>query len=62
MRKLTYLINEADTSYEMEFITDRTPQWTESQYMRHRINTVMKLISDEKTKEKKPISRKVELG
>ena len=50
MRKLTYTINEGGESYIMEFITDRTPQWTESQYMRHR-TCEMILIEDEPTDE-----------
>jgi hypothetical protein len=50
MRKLTYVIAEGDTSYSMVFITDRTPQWTESQYMRHR-TCEMILIEDEPTDE-----------
>ena len=51
MKKLTYLITEGDESYSMVFITDRTAQWTEQQYMRHRINIVMNFISEEKTDE-----------
>ena len=66
MRKLTYLITEEGKQYQkiysLEFITDRNPQWTEQQYLRNRSNTTMKLISDEETEEKKPVSREVELG
>ena len=62
MRKLTYLIVEGDKTFGLEFITDRTPQWTESQYMRHRRGITMELISDEETEEKEPISREVKLG
>ena len=62
MRKLTYKITEVSNTYGLEFITDRTPQWTEKQYMRHRSNITMELISDEATEEKKPLSREVKLG
>jgi hypothetical protein len=62
MRKLVYQIIEDDKKYNLEFITDRTPQWTEQQYTRHRINCRMELISNETTEEKEPISREVELG
>jgi hypothetical protein len=46
----------------MEFISDRTAQWTETQYMRHRKGITMELISDEETEEKEPVSREVDLG
>ena len=66
MRKLTYLITEegeqSQKIYSLEFITDRTPTWTEQQYLRNRSNTKMELISDEETEEKEPVSREVELG
>jgi|TARA_R100000479_G_C6236652_1_gene147229 hypothetical protein len=66
MRKLVYKITEdTDTSqhiYFLEFITDRTSEWTESQYLRHRNNTIMELVSDEETEEKEPVSREVKLG
>ncbi len=66
MRKLTYKIVEETTNSQthkfIEFITNRTPQWTEEQYLRNRINTTMELIGDEETKEKEPISREVRLG
>ena len=63
MRKLVYKITESrNEPYHIEFITDRTPSWTEEQYQRHRNHIVMELISDEETEEKKPISREVELG
>lgn len=60
MRKLTYVITDNGKTYYMEFITDRTPQWTESQYTRHRLNCKMELISDEPTTETKPITRKID--
>ena len=66
MRKLTYLITEegpqSQKIYSLEFITDRTPTWTEQQYLRNRSNTKMELISDEATEEKEAISREIDLG
>jgi hypothetical protein len=62
MRKLTYLVIENNKTYGMEFISDRTAQWTETQYMRHRKGITMELISDEETEEKEPVSREVDLG
>jgi hypothetical protein len=66
MRKLTYLITEegpqSQKIYSLEFITDRTPTWTEQQYLRNRSNTFMELISDEATEEKEPVSREINLG
>lgn len=63
MRKLVYKVTEDDTNYyHLEFITDRTPEWTEQQYLRHRSNTKMELLSNETTEEQKPISREVGLG
>ena len=59
MRKLTYLITEQNESYSMVFVTDRTSQWTEEQYMRHRICT-MSLVGDEPTEETKPTSYKLD--
>jgi len=62
MRKLIYNVTDGDEKYTLEFITDRTPEWTEQQYTRHRINCRMDLISNETTEEQKPISREVGLG
>jgi len=62
MRKLIYNVTDGDEKYTLEFITDRTPEWTEQQYTRHRINCRMELISNETTEEQKPISREVGLG
>ena len=62
MRKLIYNVTDGDERYTLEFITDRTPEWTEQQYTRHRINCKMELISNETTKETEPISREVGLG
>ena len=53
MRKLVFKILEetpnSQTIKFIEFITDRTPQWTEEQYLRNRVNTTMELIEDEET-------------
>ena len=61
MRKLTYKIVEetenSQTHKFIEFITDRTPQWTEEQYLRNRINTTMELVGDEETEETEPTSK-----
>jgi len=62
MKKLIYKITEDDKQYSLEFITDRTPEWTEQQYTRNRINCKMELLSNETTKEKEPLSREVGLG
>jgi len=62
MKKLIYKITEDDKQYSLEFITDRTPEWTEQQYTRNRINCKMELISNETTEEKEPLSREVRLG
>ena len=63
MRKLTYKISRRNRKLTntkfIEFITDRTPQWTEEQYLRNRVNTTMELIGDEETEETEPISREV---
>jgi hypothetical protein len=60
MKKLVYKISPlkpsietgVDAHYIMEFITDNTPEWTETQYLRHRRNLTMELISNETTEEK----------
>jgi len=60
MIKLTYLIQEENESYGMEFITDRTPQWTEKQYKRNR-NCTMTLIGEESTEETEATARKIDI-
>ena len=49
MRKLVYKITEekeqSQSIYHIEFITDRTPEWTEQQYLRNRSNTFMVIRS-----------------
>ena len=66
MKKLIYKITEekeqSQSIYHIEFITDRTPEWTEEQYLRNRSNTIMELVSDEETEEQTALSREVELG
>jgi|TARA_B100001939_G_scaffold86954_1_gene74515 hypothetical protein len=66
MRKLTYkIVEETDRTQSIkwiEFITDRSPMWTESQYLRNRSNTTMELVGDEETEETEPISRESRLG
>ena len=66
MRKLTYKVVEetknSQTHTHIEFITDRTPEWTEEQYLRNRSNTTMELVGDEETEETEPISRESRLG
>ena len=59
MRKLTFKIAEGDELYQMEFITDRTPEWTVEQYSRNR-NCTMRLIGDEPTEETEPTSYKLD--
>jgi hypothetical protein len=58
MRKLTFQITEGNEFYGMEFITDRTPQWTEEQYSRNR-NCTMELIGDEPTEETEATSKRI---
>lgn len=58
MRKLTFKIAEGNELYQMEFITDRTPEWTVEQYTRHR-NCTMQLMGNEPTEETEATSRKI---
>ena len=60
MKKLTYIINEGNERYGMEFITDRTSDWTEEQYCRNR-NCTMELVSEESTDETIGTARKVQI-
>ena len=66
MKKLIYKITEekeqSQSIYHIEFITDRTPEWTEEQYLRNRSNIIMELVSDEESEEQTAVSREVELG
>tara|TARA_B110000503_G_scaffold16741_1_gene23900 strand:- start:146 stop:325 length:180 start_codon:yes stop_codon:yes gene_type:complete len=59
MRKITFKIEDTTSSKNIEFITDRTSEWTEEQYYRNRKPLTMELISDEETKETEPLSREI---
>lgn len=61
MRKLVYKVMENGETYGMEFITDRTSEWTVEQYSRNR-NCTMLLISDLPTDETEGTSRRVNLA
>ena len=63
MKKLVFLIKEQDEAPKViEFITDRSPEWTIEQYGRNRLPLEMELIKDEETEEKESVSREVDLG
>lgn len=62
MRKFIFKIDEDDSSKQIEFITDRSIEWTKEQYTRNRGPLRMELISDETTEEKETVSREVKLG
>ena len=63
LRKLVFLIKEIDEAPKIiEFITDRSSEWTIQQYGRNRLPLEMELIKDEETEEKEPLSREVDLG
>ena len=63
MRKLVFLIKEQKEAPKViEFITDRSPEWTIEQYGRNRLPLEMELIKDEESEEEIQISREVELG
>tara|TARA_B110000967_G_C18346309_1_gene299080 strand:+ start:322 stop:501 length:180 start_codon:yes stop_codon:yes gene_type:complete len=59
MRKITFKIEDSTSTKNIEFITDRTPQWTEEQYSRNREPLTMELISNEATKETEAVSREI---
>ena len=59
MRKITFKIEDTTSSKNIEFITDRTSEWTEEQYSRNREPLTMELISDEETKKTEPLSREI---
>ena len=58
MRKIRFNIKTQNEKPNMvlEFITDRTPEWTEEQYTRNREPLTMELISNETTEETEPFS------
>ena len=57
MNKLTYIITEGEETIAMEFITDRTANWTEQQYLRHRTDCTMNLIEEKTTDETIAVAR-----
>ena len=59
MRKITFRIEDSTSTKNIEFITDRTPEWTEEQYTRNREPLTMELISNEATKETEAVSREI---
>tara|TARA_B110000977_G_C10950273_1_gene444368 strand:- start:394 stop:585 length:192 start_codon:yes stop_codon:yes gene_type:complete len=59
MKKITYLITEGTETYGMEFVTDRSKEWTEEQYKRHRLDCTMVFISEKETNETIPTTTKV---
>ena len=59
MRKITFKIEDTTSSKNIEFITDRTVEWTEEQYSRNREPLTMELISDEATEETEAVSREI---
>ena len=59
MRKITFKIEDSTSSKNIEFITDRTTEWTDEQYTRNREPLKLELISDEETKETESLSREV---
>ena len=59
MRKITFKIEDSTSTKNIEFITDRTVEWTEEQYSRNREPLTMELISDEATEETEPLSREI---
>jgi len=59
MRKIIFKIEDNTSSKQIEFITDRTPEWTEEQYTRNREPLTMELISNEATKETEAVSREI---
>jgi hypothetical protein len=59
MRKITFKIEDSTSTKNIEFITDRTVEWTEEQYSRNREPLTMELISNEATKETEAVSREI---
>jgi len=62
MRRLVFEIKKDDEISHMEFITDRTPGWTTTQYLRNRPGLIMTLISNQSTDLKETISREITLN
>lgn len=63
MRKIIFQITkegeQSQSIRNIEFITDRTPEWTKEQYTRNREPLKMELISNEATEETEAISREI---
>jgi hypothetical protein len=59
MRKITFKIEDSTSTKNIEFITDRTVEWTEEQYTRNREPLTMEVISNEATEETEPLSREI---
>ncbi len=59
MRKITFKIEDSTSTKNIEFISDRTSEWTEEQYSRNREPLTMELISNEATEETESLSREV---
>ena len=59
MRKITFKIEDSTSTKNIEFITDRTVEWTEEQYSRNLEPLTMELISDEATEETEAVSREI---
>jgi len=59
MRKITFKIEDSSTTKNVEFITDRTVEWTTEQYSRNREHLNMVVIDDTETSETTPTSREV---
>mgnify|MGYP000116522833 FL=1 len=51
MRKITFKIEEGSTTKNVEFITDRTAEWTMEQYQRNKEPMKMVVIDDSVTTE-----------
>ena len=51
MRKITFKIEEGSTTKNVEFITDRTAEWTMEQYQRNKEPMKMVVIDDSETTE-----------
>ena len=62
MRRLVFELKKDDKISHMEFITDRTPGWTVTQFIRNRPGLIMTLISNESTDQKETTSREITLN
>lgn len=62
MRRLVFELKKDNKISHMEFITDRTPGWTTTQYLRNRPGIIMTLISNESSDLKETTSREITLN